>query len=48
MFPRLIRIGDWQRMVKNDVTSNKEGGRTCVTYFAEEGVFLRPPHFRDL
>ena len=25
------------------------GGRTCVTYFAEEGVFLflRPPHVRD-
>ena len=24
------------------------GGRTFVTYFAEEGVFLRPPHVRDL
>ena len=28
--------------------SGTEGGRTCVTYFAEEGVFfLRPPHVRD-
>ena len=27
--------------------SGTEGGRTRVTYFAEEGVFLRPPHFRD-
>ena len=24
-----------------------KGGRTRVTYFAEEGVFLRPPHVRD-
>ena len=23
------------------------GGGTQVTYFAEEGVFLRPPHVRD-
>ena len=23
------------------------GGRTCVTYFAEKGSFLRPPHVRD-
>ena len=23
------------------------GGRTRVTHFAEEGVFLRPPHVRD-
>ena len=28
--------------------SGTEGGRTRVTYFAEEGVFfLRPPHVRD-
>ena len=24
-----------------------EGGRTRVTYFAEGGVFLKPPHVRD-
>ena len=43
MFPRWTRIGDlyWQRIVKNDVTDNKEGGRTCVTYFAEEGYFFK-------
>ena len=28
--------------------SGTEGGRTRVTYFAEEGVFLRPPHVRNL
>ena len=29
--------------------SGTEGGRTRVTYFAEEGVFfLRPPHVRDV
>ena len=27
--------------------SDTEGGRTHVTYFAEEGVFLRLPHVRD-
>ena len=27
--------------------SGTEGGLTFVTYFAEEGVFLRPPHVRD-
>ena len=27
--------------------SGTEGGCTRVTYFAEEGVFLRPPHVRD-
>ena len=28
--------------------SGTEGGRTFVTYFAEEGFFfLRPPHVRD-
>ena len=27
--------------------SGSEGGRTRVTYFAEEGVFLTPPHVRD-
>ena len=27
--------------------SGTEGGRTFVTYFAEEGSFLRPPHVRD-
>ena len=43
MFPRWTRIGDlyWQRIVKNDVTDNKEDGRTCVTYFAEEGYFFK-------
>ena len=43
MFPRWTRIADlyWQRIVKNDVTDNKEGGRTCVTYFAEEGYFFK-------
>ena len=43
MFPWWIRIRTQpllQRIVKNDVTDNKDGGRTCVTYFAEEGVFL--------
>ena len=42
MFPWWIRIRNLycQRIVKNDVTDNKDGGRTCVTYFAEEGVFL--------
>ena len=27
--------------------SGTEGGHTRVIYFAEEGVFLRPPHVRD-
>ena len=27
--------------------SRTEGGRTRVTYFAEKGLFLRPPHVRD-
>ena len=27
--------------------SGTEGGRTRITYFAEEEVFLRPPHVRD-
>ena len=29
-------------------TQVQRGGRTRVTYFTEEGVFLRPPHVRDL
>ena len=27
--------------------SGTEGGRTRITYFAEGGVFLRPPHVHD-
>ena len=28
-------------------TQVQRKGRTRVTHFAEEGVFLRPPHVRD-